>query len=93
MARLAQLVVFLGALVWLAAGVWGLVLDLRVLHVLGGAVAVLLGLVLFPITFILVPWYAALVQADWYPLAVSLGGATVGAILYAAGHVLAARRA
>jgi len=62
-------------------GLWGFILDLGVVHHAAGRWGVVGGVVLFPLTYVLVPWYAAIALGNWVPLAIGYGGVIAGAIL------------
>ncbi len=49
-----------GCLAGAVFGLWGFILDLGVVHHAAGLWGVVGGVVLFPLTFVVVPWYAAI---------------------------------
>jgi hypothetical protein len=59
---------------------WALFLDLAILYETHGFWSGLVGLVLAPITFVVVPWYAGIALGEWLPLAVGYGSVGVGIV-------------
>jgi hypothetical protein len=57
---------------------WAVFLDLAILYETHGFWSGLVGLVLAPITFIVVPWYAGIALGNWLPLGVGYGSVVVG---------------
>jgi hypothetical protein len=51
-----------------------------------GLLAGIVAFILWPITLIVVPWYAAIVNDGWLMLAVVYGGGGAGALLYLRAH-------
>lgn len=52
--------------------------DLAILYQTHGLWSGLVGLVLAPITFVVVPWYAGIVLDNWMPFVVGYGSAVIG---------------
>ena len=75
----------LGSICVAVFGVWGLVLDVRIVNEIGGVWGAIVALVLFPVTFIVVPWYAVAVSGDWTLVLVSYGGGLLGLGILGAG--------
>lgn len=86
----ALIVLGVGSLVVL--GFWGLILDLRVLHAIGGFWLALAGFILFPAMLIFAPFYAGAVYGYWEPLIVTIAGAVCSWPLIAAGGHLLRKR-
>ncbi|MCS7051282.1 MAG: hypothetical protein NZL87_06685 [Thermomicrobium sp.] len=66
------------ALCWFLASA---VLDLYAVWIAFGGLGLVLGLTIAPITFVIAPFYAALVHGFWWPLVVEYGGLVVLGIL------------
>jgi len=66
---------------------WALFLDLAILYETRGLWSSVVGLVLAPITYVVVPWYAGLTLDNWLPLAVGYGSVAVGIVLARLGNV------
>ena len=62
-------------------GLWGFILDLAVVRHVAGLWGVVGGVVLFPLTYVVVPWYAAIAWGNWFPLLIGYGGVLAGGIL------------
>jgi len=59
---------------------WALFLDLAILYETHGLWTGVVGLVLAPITFVVVPWYAGIALDSWLPLAVGYGSLAAGIV-------------
>ncbi len=59
---------------------WVLFLDLVILYQTHGLWSGALGLVLAPITYLVVPWYAWIALDEWVPLAVGYSSLAVGLV-------------
>lgn len=66
---------------------WALFLDLAILYEAHGLWIAVVGLVLAPITYVGVPWYAGLTLGNWLPLAVGYGSVAMGIVLARLGNV------
>ena len=64
---------------WLVAS---FVLYLLAIYLTFGGLAVLLGIVLAPIVFVIAPWYAGLAHGFWWPLIVEYGGLVVLGLVF-----------
>jgi len=64
---------------WLIAS-W--IVDLLAVYLTFGGLAVLLGIVLAPIVFVIAPWYAGLAHGFWWPLIVEYGGLVVLGLVF-----------
>jgi hypothetical protein len=80
---------FAAYLVAVVCGPWGLFLDLAIVHRAAGFLGVVVGSVLFPVTFAVAPWYAGVAWGYWFPLLISYGGAIVTTLLVGLGSVIA----
>ena len=54
--------------------VWGLILAAPIVKNVAGMGWFIVGIILSPVTLVVVPWYALIVQGTWYPLLVTYGG-------------------
>lgn len=72
-----RIVSAVGLAVAVSVASWALFLDLAILYETHGLWSGVAGLVLAPVTFLVVPWYAWLALDNWLPLAVGYGGAIV----------------
>jgi len=70
---------------WVLCGFGGLGLCLRVLYDVGGVWSAVAGLVLGPVTFAVIPWYALLSLGTWTPLLLCYAGGLVSTSLIGAG--------
>ncbi len=65
----------LATLVWLFSFIgvflWGFYLSLKIVGDLGGFWATLAGGLLYPVIYLVVPWYAGFARGDWLPFWVS----------------------
>lgn len=59
---------------------WVLFLDLVILYQAYGLWSGVVGLVLAPITYLVVPWYALIALGEWVPLAFGYGSLVVGIV-------------
>ena len=75
----------LGRVIYLVAGLWGLILTIPVLFEQIGFLGGLLVLVLCPVTLVAVPLYEGFVNSNWFPLVVIYGGGIAGVILSSIG--------
>ena len=65
---------------------WVLFLDLVILYQAHGLWSGVVGLVLAPITYLVVPWYAWIALDEWVPLAFGYGSLAVGIVLVRMGR-------
>jgi hypothetical protein len=72
-------------IVSLVSGVWGFFICMAIvtdaLGFIGGAIAFMF----FPIALAFAPWYAAIANANWFPLLLVYGGGLGAAALYGIG--------
>ena len=85
---MGRLLTMLGWIVFIAAGIWGFVLCLGIVHELLGIIGVIVGLFLFPALVGLAPWAALLLWGVWTPLIVVYGGGILSYLLRLAGAAL-----
>ncbi len=75
-------------IVYFVAGIWGLFICLSIvvdqLGFLGGAVAFAIA----PFTLMFAPWYAALAEQNWFPLALVYGSGIAASVLYGIGAAI-----
>ena len=76
--------VFLGRVVYIGCGFWGLWLCFQFLtdiFVQWAFLVAVLGMLLFPVTAALTPWAMLIMDGDWLPIAVIYGGGIAGTVL------------
>ena len=61
----------LGAVAAIAFFLWGFYLSLKIVGDLGGFWATIVGGLLYPLVFLLMPWYAGFALGNWFPLWIS----------------------
>lgn len=69
-----------GAILFLAAGVWGFVINLAIVNAAAGFWGVVIGILILPVTFLAAPWYALVAWGNLLPVAVVYGGALLFAV-------------
>lgn len=77
-----------GLLGFALAFVWGLALCIAVVAGIAGFAGGVLGLLLAPLSFILVPWYAGLVLGDWTPFLLNYCAGSFALALVAGGNAI-----
>lgn len=63
-------------------GISGLIMTIGLVVNSWGALAGIAAFLLWPITLLAVPWYAAFAHGDWPMLAIIYGGVIIGILLY-----------
>jgi hypothetical protein len=53
-------------------GMWAVIMDLQILHALGGLWAAVLGFFIFPAMLVFAPLYAGAIYGYWVPLWIGL---------------------
>lgn len=71
----------LAAVVFWVSGIVGLFMSIVIVAKAFGAILATVALFLFPVTFTIAPWYAALKYDNWVPLAVGYGGWALAGVL------------
>ena len=79
----------LGYVAWVILGMWGFVLCLVIINHAAGFWGIVVGFVVFPVTFLAAPWYAGITMGNWFPLLICYGGGIIGAILVGLGSSVA----
>ena len=69
-------------LIYVISGIWGLFICFTVVKDVFGPIIAFLGLIFFPFILTLAPWYALLVNHDFYPLFVVYGGIILGTLCF-----------
>jgi hypothetical protein len=87
---IAELFVFLAKIVWWASLAGSVVSNGIVLIGRGGLLDVAGGLVLLPLTLLILPFYAAFAVGDWRPIVFTFIGPLVGVALWLFGRALRA---
>jgi len=77
-----------GLLGFALAFVWGLALCIAVIAEIAGFAGAVLGLLLAPLSFILVPWYAGLALGDWTPFLLNYCAGSCALALFAGGNAI-----
>ena len=75
----------LGYVFYSAAGLYGLIWGLNLIHTLWGVLAAIASFFLFPFLITLAPWYGGLVNDDWTPLLIIYGLGISGIIVASLG--------
>lgn len=65
--------------------------DVSVVEGIAGFRGSVVAFVLFPLTLVVVPWYALLAYGSWAPMVICYGGIMGGALVLAAGIFIKAR--
>jgi uncharacterized membrane protein len=71
-----------GILIYVITAFWGLVICFAIVKEVFGPIIAFLGLIFFPFILALAPWYAALVNHDFYSLLIVYGGALLGTLCF-----------
>ena len=71
---------------------WAMFLDLAMLYEMHGLWSGVVGLVLAPITYLVMPWYIWIELDNWLPLAVGYGSLAVGILFVRLGSAVRKRR-
>ncbi|WP_254565406.1 hypothetical protein [Oscillatoria sp. HE19RPO] len=74
MKKVLAIVGILGILISAVSVIVGVIWTLRIIGDQWGTAMALLGVLFFPATFSLLPWYVGLVLGNWGPLALLWGG-------------------
>lgn len=87
-------IVGLGVFIWIGAGIAALIVNLIVvMEATGwGFWAVVVGLMLFPVTIAAAPWYALIAWGNPIPLGIGYGGLIAAAIVTWLGAAIAKGR-
>jgi len=79
----------LGFVVFIFFGLWSLIVESQIVYRVIGFWGSVIAFGLFPITFAVAPWYALIIQRNWFPLVLGYGGGIAAAILFYIGRVIA----
>ncbi len=82
---IGSLLIFLGSILLISFAMTGLYLDVVFVGGLVGFWWSVAAFALFPLTLVVVPWYALLAHGSWPPMVMCYGGMTGGALVLAAG--------
>jgi hypothetical protein len=77
----------LGILVYVVTAFWGLIICFDIVKEILGGVLAFISLIFFPFVLTLAPWYALLVNHDFYPLIIIYGGGLLGWLCFSFGAV------
>ena len=69
-------------LIYVVSGIWGLFICFIIVKDVFGPILAFLGLIFFPFILTIAPWYALLVNHDFYPLLIVYGGALLGTLCF-----------
>ena len=89
MQTLGDMLKGLAYLIFIVCGLWGFILELSIIYQAVGLWLVIVGIVLFPVTLAVAPWYALIAYGNWFPLALIYGGGIAGSIIGSIGSRLA----
>ncbi len=82
---IGSVLIFAGAIIFSSFVIAGLYLDVAVVEGIAGFWGSVVACALFPLTHIVVPWYALLAYGSWTPIIVCYGGVMAGALVIAVG--------
>lgn len=77
-----------GFLTFAVSGIWGFFLCLGIITKAAGFLGLIAAIFLFPITFVVAPFYAGFTWGDWFPLILNYGGGLAAAALLGIGTQL-----
>jgi hypothetical protein len=86
---LGSILKVLGYIIFAIFGLWSFIIDLTIVYQAAGFWGFVIAFVLFPITFAVAPWYALIIQGNWFPLVIGYGGGIVAVILFYIGSAIA----
>ena len=69
-------------LIYVISGIWGLFICFIIVKDVFGPILAFLGLIFFPFILTIAPWYALLVNHDFYPLLIVYGGIILGTFCF-----------
>lgn len=78
---LSKVLLGFGYLIWTIAGFWGFCIELSIVHEIAGFWGIVIAFSILPVTLFAAPFYALIVNGDWFPLALIYGGGFIGAII------------
>lgn len=82
---IGSVLTFAGSIIFSAFVISGLYLDMAVVEGIAGFRGSVVAFALFPLTHIVVPWYALLAYGSWTLIIVCYGGVMAGALVIAVG--------
>ena len=85
---MAAILRMLGILVYLVAGLLGLIICLQIIVEVGGVLLAVVSFFLFPIALGIAPWIPLFADGNWAPLLIVYGGGLVGGALFATAGAL-----
>ena len=80
-----SLLIFAGSIIFSSFVISGLYLDMAFVEGIAGFWGSVVACALFPLTHIVVPWYALLAYGSWTLIIVCYGGVMIGALVIAVG--------
>lgn len=87
---MGSILVFVGSIALISFAMIGLYLDILIVEGLAGFWASVAAFAFFPLTLIVVPWYALLAHGSLVPMAICYGGVMCGALVLTGGLLLKA---
>jgi len=84
---LGYLLVGIGSLSFIIVAIWGFFIEILIVYGLFGYWGVFVGLVIFPIVFAVIPFYALIASGNWFLLAFIYGGIPVAVLLCICGSL------
>jgi hypothetical protein len=69
-------------LIYVISVIWGLFICFIIVKDVFGPILAFLGLIFFPFILTITPWYALLVNHDFYPLLIVYGGIILGTFCF-----------
>lgn len=82
---IGSVLIFAGSIIFSVFVITGFYLDMAFVEGIAGFWGSVLACALFPLTHILVPWYALLAYGSWTPIIVCYGGVMIGVLVIAVG--------
>lgn len=73
---------------FVVAFLWGMSVCVMLVAKQAGLAGAVLAVILAPLTFLLVPWYAALSLGDWTPFLLNYCAGSVALVLFAGGKAI-----
>lgn len=74
-----------GIITYFVFGLWGFIISLSIVNAVAGFWGVVIGFFIFPITFVVAPWYALISWGTWHPLMIVYGGFIIATVLHSIG--------
>ena len=85
---LGTLILVLGIVLWIIAGIGGLICSGFIVMEIAGFWGLVIGGTILPVTFTVAPWYALLEWGSPIPLIISYGGGIAGFVMFTIGSCI-----